>query len=189
MTVDNLIKQIRTAINDVEELEFSDNELLMYINDSLDYICEILADNQSSINLVILDIIATSTVIPNDLLRINKVGNGITNYKQIYNVDKVGSLEYSLLGNELIVSTIPCKLYYFKRLEHLALEENIDDMYSPIFPFIVEYSVIKAQSRLEYNLQLEEQKLQLLKDKVAKMISRRSGLPLITRYDGFLGGR
>lgn len=188
MTVAELISKIRIKINDTDSLEFPDSEILGYINESIEYIENILSENNSSITSNVIELISSATAFPDDVLRIDKIIYDNKVVLKKINGDDVKPGFFSVFNNEILINSeqIPCKMYYMKRLnKYDDIGEELD-LFTPLIAYIEEYSIIKCLNRLEYNLTLEEQKLEILRQKVVTMIRHRDGFPFLKRYDKYV---
>lgn len=186
MTVAELITKIRIRVNDTDSLEFSDDEILGYINEALKYIENILSENNSSIISTTLDLDTSATVFPADVLRIIKILN--SNKKEltrVYDTDEVKENEFTVFNNEIIIGDVPCKLYYMQTLERYDSTADEVNVFVPLIEYIIDYVIIKCLSRLDYNLTIEEQKLQILQQNIITMIRHRDGFPLIKRKNDY----
>lgn len=188
MTVTELISRIRTRVNDTDSLEFSDNEILIYINDALEFLENLLSENNSSIITNVMELMTSVTAYPDEVLRIIKIvyDKNIV-LEKVSNDDDVKPGTFSVFNNEILINSeqIPCKLYYMKRLSKYDDVGEEIDLYSPLLPYIEEYCIIKCLNRLEYNLVYEEQKLELLRQKVVTMIRHKDGYPYLKRYNKY----
>lgn len=186
MTVAELISNIRIKVNDTDSLTFTDDEILGYINEALKYIENILSENNSSIISSTLELDSSVTVFPADVLRIIKIVNSNKKeLKRVYNTDEVKENEFTVFNNDIIINDVPSKLYYMQTLERYDRTADEVNIYVPLIEYIIDYVIIKCLSRLEYNLNIEEQKLQILRQNIITMIRHRDGFPFIKRYDDY----
>lgn len=195
--LNDIIKDIRVYLNDVERMEYKDEELITYCNDALEFIEDGLAQYQSSINLEHLEVTETPYEIPYSLLKIDKLerdGRDKLLYRE--RTVNVADGEYSLVGGNIYISEkdLPVDLYFHSKLQRF---EGIQEdgvyteelgIYYPLIGIVKQYALIKALNRLEYTSKDEEAKLAELSQALVEVIRRRDGLVGIDRNNGFSGG-
>lgn len=95
MTVSDLIQRLRTYLNDTAGVEFSDTELLTYINQSIDVLSQMLADFNTNLNRkeTTLTFVDGKAPVPSDFLRDVSVKDGTG-----------AKVPYRVVGNEVAVS-------------------------------------------------------------------------------------
>lgn len=188
--LDKLLTDIRVYLNDKDRMEYSDEELITYCNDALEFIEDGLAQNHSSINLEHIEVTETPFSIPYELLKIDKLEHE-GRYKLLYRerTVHVQSGEYSVVGESIYVSPsdLPVSLYFhtkLKRFEGIKVNDKYAerlDIYYPLIAIIKNYALIKALNRLEYSAKDEEQKLADLYASLQEVIRKRDGLVGIER--------
>ena len=185
MLVDELISESRVLLNDTDELEFSETELLKYLNNGIDIIENILSSKNSSILLNELDIVSSSTQLPSDLLKISNVYNSSTKkyFTLSSNVD-ISENEYKIIGNTLKVLYPPVKLIYFKRLKRYNKGQKleIDEFFNSM---LVDYVVSSAKSRLLDMSDLENNVINTMNVRINEYVYSRDGVMPLKRYNNY----
>ncbi|RMD45746.1 MAG: hypothetical protein D6831_02985, partial [Aquificota bacterium] len=71
MTVNDLISQIRQAVNDTDKIEYTDQELINYINQAQDYISNVCINNNFKGVLKQTDLTLTNdkAALPSDFVK------------------------------------------------------------------------------------------------------------------------
>lgn len=178
VTVQDIIDQARIYLNDKESIEYTDNELITYLNDGLGFMENILADNLSSITLSSVYLVSCPSKLPNDFLKVDKFE---IDGKPLYYEERTKNInddEFSIIGDEIII-TKPGMFYYYKVYPRVSSVDDYMDIYKPLETVLKEYMVIKALSRLEYNTQEEQAKLNDLMNTIITIAKKRDGLPSI----------
>lgn len=186
MLVDDVISECRRILNDVDKLEFSDEELLQYLNNSLDIIENILLNKNSSILLDKLTLISNITTLPLDLLRIETIYKPSTKVilRPTNNVELSSSKEYLVFGNKLEILEPPCILIYSKRFKRYNMSEEIE--YDYFFNnCIKDYVVASAKSRILDYVDLEKTVINDMTALISRYVYSRDGLPKLKRYDDY----
>ncbi len=183
MTVETLFDEIRIYLNDRDKLEYTDDELMIYLNSGLEYMETLLAERRSSITLSTLDYVSTPALLPDDFLMVYKVVNNNNQLTYKERELKTADYEYSIIGNQLILNTIPSTLYYFKTFERVTSIDDDIDIYTPLIRVLKDYIIVKALNRLEYNSQVEQQQLDKINTALLLIARARDGMLTITRYD------
>lgn len=185
MLVDELISESRVLLNDTDELEFSETELLKYLNNGIDIIENILSSKNSSILLNELDIVSSSTQLPSDLLKISNVYNSSTKkYLTLSSNVDISENEYKIIGNTLKVLYPPVKLIYFKRLKRYnkGQQLEIDEFFNSM---LVDYVVSSAKSRLLDMADLENNVINTMNVRINEYVYSRDGVMPLKRYNNY----
>lgn len=185
MLVDELISESRVLLNDTDELEFSETELLKYLNNGIDIIENILSSKNSSILLNELDIVSSSTKLPSDLLKISNVYNSSTKkYLTLSSNVDISENEYKIIGNTLKVLYPPVKLIYFKRLKRYnkGQQLEIDEFFNSM---LVDYVVSSAKSRLLDMADLENNVINTMNVRINEYVYSRDGVMPLKRYNNY----
>ena len=185
MLVDELISESRVLLNDTDELEFSETELLKYLNNGIDIIENILSSKNSSILLNELDIVSSSTQLPSDLLKISNVYNSSTKkYLTLSSNVDISENEYKIIGNTLKVLYPPVKLIYFKRLKRYSKGQKleIDEFFNSM---LVDYVVSSAKSRLLDMADLENNVINTMNVRINEYVYSRDGVMPLKRYNNY----
>lgn len=185
MLVDELISESRVLLNDTDELEFSETELLKYLNNGIDIIENILSSKNSSILLNELDIVSSSTKLPSDLLKISNVYNSSTKkYLTLSSNVDISENEYKIIGNTLKVLYPPVKLIYFKRLKRYSKGQKleIDEFFNSM---LVDYVVSSAKSRLLDMSDLENNVINTMNVRINEYVYSRDGVMPLKRYNNY----
>lgn len=185
MLVDELISESRVLLNDTDELEFSETELLKYLNNGIDIIENILSSKNSSILLNELDIVSSSTQLPSDLLKISNVYNSSTKkYLTLSSNVDISENEYKIIGNTLKVLYPPVKLIYFKRLKRYnkGQQLEIDEFFNSM---LVDYVVSSAKSRLLDMADLENNVINIMNVRINEYVYSRDGVMPLKRYNNY----
>lgn len=185
MLVDELISESRVLLNDTDELEFSETELLKYLNNGIDIIENILSSKNSSILLNELDIVSSSTQLPSDLLKISNVYNSSTKkYLTLSSNVDISENEYKIIGNTLKVLYPPVKLIYFKRLKRYSKGQQleIDEFFNSM---LVDYVVSSAKSRLLDMSDLENNVINTMNVRINEYVYSRDGVMPLKRYNNY----
>ena len=185
MLVDELISESRVLLNDTDELEFSETELLKYLNNGIDIIENILSSKNSSILLNELDIVSSSTQLPSDLLKISNVYNFSTKkYLTLSSNVDISENEYKIIGNTLKVLYPPVKLIYFKRLKRYSKGQKleIDEFFNSM---LVDYVVSSAKSRLLDMADLENNVINTMNVRINEYVYSRDGVMPLKRYNNY----
>ncbi len=159
MTKRQLIEQIRVALKDTKQLEYPDSELLMYIDDSVEYLSTVFAHMHSSYTKARVWVASSPLPIPHDFIVASK------------NTDDV-----EIFDNTIVFNNVPTEFVYYKRLK---LDDNIDseiNIPSELITPIKQDVINKALLRNEYSIQLEEQNKQIFVANILEISKKREGI-------------
>ena len=173
MRVSDLLQQIRYAINDTDKIEFSDAELLNYINQAQDYISNICINNafKGLIKETDLTLIDGKTELPQDFVReYSVVANGYI-LKSLPADAEVDEYSYKIVGNSLYSQNDTVNLYYFYM--YPAYVSVNDELVIPnVFVNLLrEIAIYLALNRLEFNTAFETQLAQLFETRIIQVIN------------------
>lgn len=175
MTVEELLLDVRCSLNDNDILEFTDDELLRYLNSSLDFIENILVVNNSSLLLSSMLLSNSSTVIPNDLLKIEKVENSTGINIPFVAAKRNPTNSYSIIGNTIYSNPANLTLYYYKSFSRYTTKSATINLYSQLIPIIKNYIIIKSLSRLDSDINYEQSELNKLSLMLENLIKDYQG--------------
>jgi len=155
MIAEDLLKQARFQLNDTDKVEFSDEELLGYLNQALLYINNLGITLNSRIFIKSIDITLSDgkATLPGDFVREKRIIAGDAVLKS--------NIDYQIYGNEIYTNADSITLeYYFQlpALTSLSDEIPLKDIFANILKQIV---VFLALNRTNVNANLEVQLSQL----------------------------
>ncbi len=173
MTVLDLIQQIRYAINDVEKIEFSDEELINYINQAQDYISNVCINNafKGLIKEVDLTLTDGKVELPQDFAReFSVVANGYI-LKSLPADADVDEYSYKIVGNSLYSQNETVKLYYFHM--YPAYVSVNDELAIPniFLNLLREIATYLALNRVNINTNFEVQLAQFFESRLLQVIN------------------
>ena len=178
MTVEELLQQVRYAINDTQKVEYTDAELINYVNDALRFVSNELIRLSSPLMLktTTLNFIDNSADLPSDFIREEAViANGIV-LNSIPATQEPGTLNYKILGNKIYSKNNQVLLLYYAGFPSvLALNQSvpIPDYMLSLVKSIVAFL---ALNRNEYNTSVEQELIKVFSGQVlelAKMIGEQ----------------
>lgn len=175
-TINNLIEKIRIKINDTSAFEFSDDELLSYIHNGLSSLEMILLSNRVKFNITLLHSPLNTCPVPDDLLEIHKIiiDNMIIPLKNEYD----NNFGYFILNNSIVLPNHNADIYYIKEFDRYGVDDEIN-LPSSYIDYLYLYTIIKALSRLEFNMDKEEKELLQLSNMIIKTtLSKYGSYPL-----------
>ncbi|WP_457641457.1 phage adaptor protein [Persephonella sp.] len=173
MTVSDLIQQVRYAVNDTDNVEYTDGELLNYVNQAQDYISNVCINNtfKGLINEVDLALTNNQVALPNDFVREYSVINGINILKSIPPDAEPDAYSYKIVGKTLYSKNDTVKLYYFyKYPSYVAVSDAVvvPDVFLNLLREIVIYL---ALNRTNINTGFEMKLSQLYEARLLEIIS------------------
>lgn len=178
----NLIERIRIKINDTASFEFQDNELLSYIHEGLSMLEILLLSNKVQFNITYLYTASSICPVPEDMLEIYKI---ISNKSEIPLKDITAeTYGYYILNNNIILPCPNAEIYYIKEFERYNLNDDINLPHIYI-EYLYNNAVIKALSRLEFNMEQEKSELMQLSSLIIKTTLHRNGVYQMKRYNGY----
>ena len=173
MRVSDLLHQIRYAINDNDKIEFSDAELLNYVNQAQDYISNVAINNafKGLIKEVVLALTDGKAELPQDFAReYSVVANGYI-LKSLPADADVNEYSYKIIGNSLYSQNDTVKLYYFHM--YPAYVSVNDELVIPnVFVNLLrEIAIYLALNRTNINTSFELQLSKLYEDRILRVIN------------------
>jgi len=149
MKAEELITECRFQLNDTDKIEFSDGELLSYLNQALRYINNFGINLNSKLFLKRADLTLNNGValLPADFVREKSVKTGSMTLKS--------GKDYNIIGNEIYAKSDTITLEYFYQITHLSsLAEDIP--LRNIFVNVLKQMIIYfALNRTNVNAKLE----------------------------------
>ncbi len=177
-----LIKRIRIKINDTSAFEFSDEEIISYIYEGESQLEMLLLSNRVKFNLSYLISASNICPYPSGMLEIYKVVN---NRKEVplKNINDA-TFGYYVMNNTIFLPCNNVEIYYIKEFKRCKIDDKLSlpNMY---IDYIYTFAVIKALSRLEYNMQQEEHELQKIATLIVKIANNMHGNYKLTRYSEY----
>ena len=173
MRVGDLLQQIRYAINDTDKIEFSDAELINYINQAQDYISNVCINNafKGLIKETDLTLIDGKTELPQDFVReYSVVANGYI-LKSLPADAEVDEYSYKIVGNSLYSQNDTVNLYYFYMYPaYVSVNDElvIPNVFVNLIREIVTYL---ALNRTNINTSFELQLSKLYEDRILRVIN------------------
>lgn len=181
-TVRELFEKIRIKINDSSSFEFSDNELISYIHAGITQLEMLLLSNRVKFNITMLQTQSNICPVPDDLLEIYNI---IINEKHVplKNEYDIG-YGYFVLNNHIVLPESNALIYYIKEFKRYRIDDEIN-MSASYVEYLYLYAVIKALSRLEFNMDKEEKELLQLSSMIVKTTVSKYGTYQLKRYNEF----
>ncbi|WP_297452595.1 hypothetical protein [Persephonella sp.] len=173
MLVKDLFQQIRYAINDQDKIEFSDAELLNYVNQAQDYISNIAINNGFKGLLKETDLTLTNSqaTLPSDFVREYSVTNGMFILKSVPPDAEVDEFSYKIIGRDLYSKNENLKLYYFYM--YPAYVSVNDELAIPniFLNLLREIATYLALNRVNINTNFEVQLAQFFESRLLQVIN------------------
>ncbi len=176
--VKKLIERIRIKINDTASFEFQDNELLSYIHEGLSVLEILLLSNKVQFNITYLSSAASVCPVPEDML-------------EIYNKNEIllkditdETYGYYILNNNIVLPCTNAEIYYIKEFERYNIDDDINLPHIYI-EYLYNNAVIKALSRLEFNMETEKTELMQLSSLIIKTALNNNSVYQMKRYNGY----
>ena len=173
MTVQDLINQIRYQINDADRVEYTEAELIGYINQAQDYISQVLINHRFKglIKNVDLSLSNGKATLPEDFIREHKVKAGGRLLKSVSVSEDVDIYSYKIIGNEIYSGNEQVTLYYFFMYpSYVAVSDTlkIPRVFENLLKEIVIYL---ALNRTNINASFEVQLSKMYENKIINIIS------------------
>lgn len=181
-TVKELISKIRIKINDSSSFEFSDDELLSYIHAGITQLEMILLSSRVKFNIAVLHSQSNICPVPDDLLEIYNIIINDTHIPLKKEYEK--GYGYFILNNSIILPENNALIYYIKEFERYSIDDEIN-MSASCIEYLYLYAVIKALSRLEFNMDKEENELLQLSNMIVKTTLSKYGTYSLKRYNEY----
>lgn len=173
MLVKDILSQIRYAINDTDKIEFSDTELLNYVNQAQDYISNVAINNGFKGLLKETDLTLTDgkVALPDDFVREYSVTNGMFILKSVPPDAEVDEYSYKIVGNLLFSKNENLKLYYFYMYPPYVSVN--DELVIPniFLNLLREIATYLALNRVNINTNFEVQLAQFFESRLLQVIN------------------
>lgn len=180
--IKNLIERIRIKINDTSSFEFQDNELLSYIHEGLSMLEMLLLSNKVQFNMTHLYTLSSVCPVPEDMLEIYKI---MSNKKEILLKDITDeTYGFYILNNNIILPCTNAEIYYIKEFERYNIDDDIN-LPNIYIEYLYNNAVIKALSRLEFNMENEKTELMQLSSLIIKTALHKNKVYQMKRYNGY----
>lgn len=178
----NLITKIRIKINDTASFEFQDSELLSYSHEGLSMLETLLLSKRITFNISYLLSSSSVCPLPYDMLEIHKI---IKDKKEIPLKDVTDfAFGYYILNNNIILPCTNVEIYYIKEFDRFNINDNITLPHIYI-DYICNFAVIKALSRLEYNMENEKNDLIKLSGLIVQKEMNKKSIYQLKRYNRY----
>ncbi len=178
----NLIERIRIKINDTASFEFQDNELLSYIHEGLSMLEMLMLSNKVQFNITYLYTASSICPVPEDMLEIHKI---VSDNKEMPLKDVTDlSYGYYILNNSIILPCANAEIYYIKEFERCNISDDIN-LPNIYIEYLYNNAVIKALSRLEFNMENEKNELMQLSSLIIKTALHKNSIYQMKRYNGY----
>lgn len=182
-SIKEIIERIRRRINDNQSVEFTNDEILSYIHEGLSSLENVLLYSRVIFNLTSVSLNSNYEVLPDDFLEVYRVtflGD------EIEKTDIISKEEnkYYIQDNVLFIPYVPSVLHYIKSFER-PNENGSLDIDRGYIEYIYRYAVIKSLTRLEYNMDKEEEELSQLTAMVVKNSIHRNGTIFMRRFGDY----
>lgn len=173
MTVSDLIQQVRYAVNDTDSVEYTDGELLDYVNQAQDYISNVCINNafKGLIKEADLTLTNNQVALPNDFVREYSVVNGIYILKSIPPDAEVDEYSYKIVGKTLYSKNDTVKLYYFYMYPSYSAVSDTVVIPDVFINLLRETVVYLALNRVNINANFEFQLSQLFESRLLQVIN------------------
>jgi hypothetical protein len=177
MTVGELLDQIRYMINDRDKLEYTDNELINYLNQAQDYIANTCINHQykgflKTTTLTLTDGVAT---LPDDFVVESALyaGDPPRNLLPIAPGTPIeaNSYVYRITGNQLESDQDTITLVYYSYPQQYFNTTDTINLPPQFINLLREITVFLALNRNEFNTSVEQQLSVLYEQKLLKLIS------------------
>ncbi|EDP74400.1 hypothetical protein [Hydrogenivirga sp. 128-5-R1-1] len=174
MTILDLIQQIRYAVNDTDKIEFSDAELLNYVNQAQDYISNVCINNafKGLIKEVDLTLTNNQAVLPDDFVREYSVVSGKYILNSIPPDAETDKYSYKIVGKTLYSTNDSVKLYYFYMYPSYSAVSDTVVIPNVFVNLLREIAAYIALNRLEFNTNFEIQLAQVFEDRLLQIINQ-----------------
>ena len=178
----NLIERIRIKINDTASFEFQDNELLSYIHEGLSMLEMLMLSNKVQFNITYLYTASSICPVPEDMLEIHKI---VSDNKEMPLKDVTDlSYGYYILNNSIMLPCANAEIYYIKEFERCNISDDIN-LPNIYIEYLYNNAVIKALSRLEFNMENEKNELMQLSSLIIKTALHKNSIYQMKRYNGY----
>jgi len=169
MTVEELLTQVRYQINDTDKVEYTDTELIGYVNDGLDFISKELIRLSSPVLLkyTTLSLTDGAADLPNDFVReegvLDSQGNLLKSYPPIKPVDQYG---YKIIGSKLYSNNTSVDLFYYAFYPKVSALTDTIPIPDYMVQLLKEIVIFLALNRNEFSLNVEQELLKVFASQV-----------------------
>ena len=182
MTVDELLSLVRYQINDVDKVEYTDNELIAYLNEALRFLSAELINVNSSILLKEADLSLTNghTVLPSDFVKEEAVLD--TSGKILKSVPAqatVDSTSYKIVGDTIYSENDAITLIYYAPYPSVSASTDPVPGKDYMTNFLTEVVAFLALNRNEFNTSIE----QALSERFGTQVLRIANSVGISNYE------
>jgi len=173
MTIQELINQIRYQVNDIDKIEYTDSELIEYINQAQDYVSQIAINHRFKglINQSDLSLSDGKATLPTDFVKEYKVKAGGKLLKSVSVSEDVDIYSYKIIGNEIYSGNEKIILYYFHLYPTYTAATDTIQIPRIFENLLREMVVYLALNRTDINVSFEIQLSRLYESKVLNIIS------------------
>jgi len=186
MTVQELLEQVRYQINDTDKAEYTDAELINYINDGLRFISNELIRIGSSLLLKKADLALTDgfVALPSDFVKEQAVLDAQGNIlKSLTPAEPLSRYGYKIIGNTFYSNSDNITLYYFapySEVSTIASEIPVPDYMLGLLKEIV---IFIALNRNEFSLSVEAELIKTFETQVLQLANiGRQNLEIIMPF-------
>jgi len=169
MTVEELLTQVRYQINDTDKVEYTDAELIGYVNDGLDFISKELIRLSSPVLLkyTTLSLTDGAADLPSDFVReegvLDSQGNPLKSCPPIKPVDQYG---YKIIGNKLYSNNTSVDLFYYAFYPKVSALTDTIPIPDYMVQLLKEIVIFLALNRNEFSLNVEQELLKVFASQV-----------------------
>ena len=173
MTIQDLINQIRYQVNDTDKIEYTDSELIEYINQAQNYISKIAINHRFKglINQSDLSLSDGKATLPADFVKEHKVKAGGKLLKSVSVSEDVDIYSYKIIGNEIYSGNEKITLYYFHFYPTYTVVTDTIQIPRIFENLLREIVIYLALNRTDINASFEIQLAKLYESKVLNIIS------------------
>lgn len=172
MTVKELLNYVRYQINDVDKVEYSDTELIGYVNEGLRFISNELIRLSSPLLLkkTTLELTDGEADLPSDFIKeeavLNSQGQALKSYPPSYPIDQYG---YKILGNKLYSNNTSVDLIYYASYSSVSTLDSILPIPDYMVSLLREIVIFLALNRNEFSLNVEQELFKLFASQVYEL--------------------
>ncbi|ADO44949.1 hypothetical protein Hydth_0549 [Hydrogenobacter thermophilus TK-6] len=173
MTVAEAVLRLRTLLNDPQAIEFTDAELINYINQAQDYIV-LSAVNlgfQGFLKNVNLTLTNDQALLPSDFIREYSVSANNYILNSVPPDAEVTDKTYKIIGNTLYSKNASVSLYYFYSLPNYSNLSDTIQIPQIFNNLLFEICVYLAKNRIEVPNAFDVQLSSLYEQKIAQLVS------------------
>jgi len=160
MDAGELIKRARFELHDTGGTEYSNEELLHYLADSVSLLSRLLIEARAPHNIRETWVVVSPSPLPEKFIAMAE-----------YDPKKA-----RIVNNEIYAKRLPLKLRYYigyERPDRLGFIMDVPEVFEPILSQMV---TARALNRNEYNTALEQQYAQMHKAEIIRISRQRDGM-------------